>query len=100
MIFMKRSSPISSVIRNLRRSSQSSDIEELSQQDKEIFYRSRKLRNYFTQPMFVAQDFTGIPGVYVEIADVLDDVEAILNGSYDDRDEDEFFMIGSMKQKQ
>lgn len=36
-------------------------IEELSQQDKEIFYRSRKLRNYFTQPMFVAQDFTGIP---------------------------------------
>lgn len=75
-------------------------IEELSQQDKKIFYRSRKLRNYFTQPMFVAQDFTGIPGVYVEIADVLDDVEAILNGSYDDRDEDEFFMIGSMKQKQ
>ena len=75
-------------------------IEELSQQDKEIFYRSRKLRNYFTQPMFVAQDFTRIPGVYVEIADVLDDVEAILNGSYDDRDEDEFFMIGSMKQKQ
>ena len=75
-------------------------IEELSQQDKEIFYRSRKLRNYFTQPMFVAQDFTGIPGVYVEIADVLDDVEAILNGSYDDRDEEEFFMIGSMKQKQ
>ena len=75
-------------------------IEELSQQDKETFYRSRKLRNYFTQPMFVAQDFTGIPGVYVEIADVLDDVEAILNGSYDDRDEDEFFMIGSMKQKQ
>ena len=75
-------------------------IEELSQQDKEIFYRSRNLRNYFTQPMFVAQDFTGIPGVYVEIADVLDDVEAILNGSYDDRDEDEFFMIGSMKQKQ
>lgn len=75
-------------------------IEELSQQDKEIFYRSRKLRNYFTQPMFVAQDFTGIPGVYVEIADVLDDVEAILNGSYDDRDEDEFFMIGSMKKKQ
>ena len=60
-----------------------------------------KVRNYFTQPMFVAPEtFTRIPGVYVEIADVLDDVEAILNGSYDDRDEDEFFMIGSMKQKQ
>lgn len=40
-------------------------IEELSQADKEIFYRSRMLRNYFTQPMFVAENFTGIPGEIV-----------------------------------
>ncbi|MFR5600867.1 MAG: hypothetical protein ACLTKI_00220 [Lachnospiraceae bacterium] len=72
-------------------------IEELSQEDKQIFYRSRKLRNYFTQPMFVASDFTGIPGEYVEIGDVLDDVEGILSGQWDDRDEQEFFMIGSYK---
>lgn len=55
-------------------------IEELSYEDRMIFYRSRKLRNYFTQPMFVAENFTGIPGEFVKIDDVLDDVEAILTG--------------------
>lgn len=70
-------------------------IEELSQQDAEIFYRSRKLRNYFTQPMFVAENFTGIPGEFVKIEDVLIDVENILSGAYDDVDETEFSFIGS-----
>lgn len=69
-------------------------IEELSQEDKQIFYRSRKLRNYFTQPMFVAENFTGIPGEFVKIDDVLRDVEDILDGRYDDVDEGKFFMIG------
>ena len=69
-------------------------IEELSQADKEIFYRSRMLRNYFTQPMFVAENFTGIPGEFVAIEDVLQDVEDILNGVYDDEDEAVFYMIG------
>ena len=55
-------------------------IEELSKADREIFFRSRKLRNYFTQPMFVAENFTGIPGEFVDIKDVLIDVEDILNG--------------------
>jgi F-type H+-transporting ATPase subunit beta len=72
-------------------------IEELSQEDKKIFFRSRKLRNYFTQPMFVAEQFSGMPGVYVKIDDVLDDVEAILNGDYDDLDEGRFLMIGTCK---
>ena len=61
-------------------------IEELSAADTRIFYRTRKLRNYFTQPMFVAENFTGIPGQFVEIDDVLTDVEDILNGKYDDVD--------------
>lgn len=74
-------------------------IEELSYEDRMIFYRSRKLRNYFTQPMFVAENFTGIPGEFVKIDDVLDDVEAILTGKCDDIPEDTFFMIGSMKGK-
>ncbi|MCI8588072.1 MAG: F0F1 ATP synthase subunit beta, partial [Bacilli bacterium] len=58
-------------------------IDELSQEDKNIFYRSRKLRNYFTQPMFVAENYTNIPGKFVKIEDVLVDVEKILNGDYD-----------------
>lgn len=69
-------------------------IEELSAADTRIFYRTRKLRNYFTQPMFVAEDFTGIPGQFVNIDDVLDDVEDILNGKYDDVDEGKFLFIG------
>ena len=71
-------------------------IEELSSQDKKIFYRTRKLRNYFTQPMFVAEQFTGIPGQSVAIEDVLNDVEKILTGVYDDVDEGEFSYIGKI----
>lgn len=74
-------------------------VEELSAADADIFYRSRKLRNYFTQPMFVAENYIGIKGEFVDIKDVLDDVEAILNGDYDDTDEAEFSYIGSMKHK-
>lgn len=69
-------------------------IEELSKEDRMIFYRSRKLRNYFTQPMFVAENYTGIPGQFVAIDDVLNDVENILNGQYDKIDEDAFSFIG------
>lgn len=71
-------------------------IEELSTEDYNIFYRSRKLRNYFTQPMFVAEQFTNIPGKYVQIENVLDDVEAILEGKFDTTDESRFLYIGNL----
>lgn len=74
-------------------------IDELSEQDAHVFHRSRKLRNYFTQPMFVAEQFTGMPGQFVLIGDVLDDVEQILRGDYDNVDEDRFSYIGSMRKK-
>ena len=69
-------------------------IEELSEEDKLVFYRSRKLRNYFSQPMFVAEAFTNIKGVFVDVEDVLNDVENILNGKYDNIDESKFRYIG------
>ena len=75
-------------------------IEELSVADTKIFYRTRKLRNYFTQPMFVAENFTSIPGEFVDIDDVLQDVEDILNGKYDDVDESKFMYIGKYNGKQ
>ena len=53
-------------------------IDELSEQDKMIFYRARKIRNYFTQPLFVSENYTGMPGKMVDIKDVLNDVEDIL----------------------
>lgn len=71
-------------------------IEELSEEDTRVFYRTRKLRNYFTQPMFVAEQFTGIPGQFVEIDDILQDVENILNGTYDHIDESRFSYIGKI----
>ena len=74
-------------------------IEELSQDDQNIFYRSRKLMYYFTQPMFVAAAYTGIDGVFVKIEDVLDDVEDILSGKYDQNDEISFSYIGAYKNK-
>lgn len=69
-------------------------IDELSEEDKLIFYRSRKIRNYFTQPMFVAENYTSIKGEIVSITDVLKDVENILNGKYDNVDESKFLYIG------
>lgn len=69
-------------------------IEELSEEDKLVFYRSRKLRNYFSQPMFVAEAFTNIKGIFVDVEDVLNDVENILNGKYDNIDESKFRYIG------
>ena len=71
-------------------------IEELSEEDKMIFYRARKIRNYFSQPMFVAEAYTGIPGQFVKIEDVLNDVENILSGKYDDIDESKFLFIGKV----
>ena len=71
-------------------------IDELSEKDKLIFYRSRKLRNYFTQPMFVSENYTGLKGKMVDIKDTLKDVEDILNGKYDDVDEGEFLYKGSL----
>lgn len=69
-------------------------IEELSEEDKKIFYRSRKLRYYFSQPMFVAEAYTNIKGEFVKIEDILIDVENILSGKYDNVDESKFLFIG------
>lgn len=69
-------------------------IDEISDEDKNIFYRTRKLRNYFSQPLFSAESFTNMPGVQVAIEDVLNDVENILNGTYDYIDELSFLFIG------
>lgn len=71
-------------------------IDELSEADKLVFYRSRKLRNYFTQPLFVSENYTGIPGQMVEIEDVLQDVEDILQGKYDSVDESKLLYKGSL----
>lgn len=74
-------------------------VDEISDEDKNIFYRSRKLRNYFSQPLFAAESFTNMPGVKVAIEDILTDVENILNGTYDYIDELSFLFIGKYNGK-
>ena len=74
-------------------------IDEISEEDKNIFYRARKLRNYFSQPLYAAESFTNMPGVKVDIEDVLNDVENILNGTYDYIDELSFLFIGKYNGK-
>lgn len=73
-------------------------IDELSDEDKNVFYRSRKLRNYFTQPLFVSENYTGKAGKMVNIKDTLTDVEDILNGKYDDTDESSLLYRGSLNE--
>lgn len=72
-------------------------LDELSEEDINIFYRSRKLTNYFSQPFFVSEAFTGIPGQLVDIQDVLKDVEDIIAGDYDEVDEMSFYNIGKIE---
>lgn len=69
-------------------------LDELSDSDINVFYRSRKLTNYFSQPFFVAEPFSGVAGQSVNIEDVLTDVSDILSGKFDEVDEVKFYNIG------
>lgn len=71
-------------------------IDELSKTDRTIYERARKLTNFMTQPMFVAESYVGKKGEYVKIADTLDGVEKIIDGRMDTRPEEEFYMIGKI----
>ena len=72
-------------------------IEELSEKDRKIVQRARKLERYLTQPFFVVSEHTGIEGASVPLRATLEDCEAFLRGRYDDVPEDRCYMQGSMK---
>ena len=72
-------------------------IEELSEQDRRIVHRARRLQRYLTQPFFVTAAHTGIVGQSVPLQQTLDDCEAFLDGRYDDRGEDACYMKGAME---
>lgn len=71
-------------------------LEELSEQDRVIVMRARKLQRYLTQPFHVVAEHTGIQGVAVTLADALNDCEALLRGDYDALAEDQCYMRGTM----
>jgi F-type H+-transporting ATPase subunit beta len=74
-------------------------IEELSEQDKRIVLRARKLQRYLSQPFFVVADHIGMPGVSVPLAATLEDCEAFLRGDFDDTPEDKCYMRGRMAER-
>lgn len=71
---------------------------ELSPDDKTLYHRSRKLRAYLTQNFFVAAEQTGKPGAFVKREDALDDIQSILDGKLDTKDESELMNIGTLKE--
>ncbi len=71
-------------------------IEELSQEDKKVVSRARKIQRFLSQPFNVAENFTGIKGKFVKLEDTIKGFEEILEGKYDEVPEDNFYMKGSI----
>jgi F-type H+-transporting ATPase subunit beta len=71
-------------------------IEELSEEDKAVVGRARRLQNLFSQPFFVAEQFTGRPGKYVKIADTIASFKEVLDGKLDHLPEQAFYMAGDI----
>jgi F-type H+-transporting ATPase subunit beta len=75
-------------------------MEELSQEDKALVVRARKIQKFLSQPFFVAEQFTGAPGQYVSLADTIRSFREILDGKHDDKPEQSFYMKGAIEQVQ
>jgi len=73
-------------------------IDELSDDDKLVVSRARKIERFFSQPFFVAQAFTGVPGVYVPRDETVRGFKEILDGKHDDLPEQAFYMVGGIEQ--
>ncbi|MDQ3008567.1 MAG: F0F1 ATP synthase subunit beta, partial [bacterium] len=70
--------------------------DELSDDDKKIVSRARRVQKFLSQPFFVGEQFTNIPGVYVPIAETVRGFREILEGKHDDLPEQAFYMVGSI----
>lgn len=73
-------------------------MDELSEEDKLIVARARKIQRFLSQPFHVAEVFTGISGAFVPIKDTIEGFKGIVNGDYDHIPEMAFYMVGSIDQ--
>ena len=73
-------------------------VDELSEEDKLAVSRARKIERFFSQPMFVAEQFTGQSGRYVKLRDTVNGFRGILDGKYDDLPEQAFYMVGTIEE--
>jgi F-type H+-transporting ATPase subunit beta len=71
-------------------------MDELSEEDKQIVARARKIQRFLSQPFFVAEVFTGSPGKYVSLKDTISSFKAIIEGEYDHIPEQAFYMVGTI----
>ena len=99
-IFLCRSAQ--SVKKTLQRYKELQDIiailglDELSEEDRLVVSRARKVERFLSQPFFVAEVFTGSPGKYVSLAETIEGFKLILSGELDDIPEQAFYLIGSI----
>jgi len=73
-------------------------MDELSDEDKQIVSRARKIQRFLSQPFFVAEVFTGSPGKYVPLKDTISSFKGILEGEYDHMPEQAFYMVGGIEE--
>ena len=73
-------------------------MDELSDEDKQVVARARKIQRFLSQPFHVAEVFTGAPGKYVSLKDTIRGFQGILNGEYDDLPEQAFYMVGTIEE--
>jgi F-type H+-transporting ATPase subunit beta len=73
-------------------------IDELSDDDKQLVGRARRIQRFLSQPFFVAQEFTGTPGQYVPLADTIRSFKGVVEGQYDNLPEQAFYMTGGIDQ--
>jgi len=94
----------SAVIRILQKYKELQDIiailgvEELSEEDKLVVNRARKIQKFLSQPFFVAQPYTGREGKYVTLPETIEGFEKIISGELDEKREEDFYMKGSIKE--
>ena len=73
-------------------------IDELPEEDKIIVARARKIQRFLSQPFFVAEQFTGLKGKYVPIAETVRSFKEVIEGKHDDRPEQAFYMVGAIEE--
>lgn len=73
-------------------------MDELSEEDKLVVSRARKIQRFLSQPFFVAEQFTGLPGKYVDIKDTVKGFREILDGKHDTLPEQAFYMVGTIEE--
>jgi F-type H+-transporting ATPase subunit beta len=71
-------------------------MEELSDEDKLVVSRARKMQRFLSQPFFVAEAFSGTPGKYVPLSETIRGFKEILSGQHDDLPEQAFYMVGTI----